>query len=113
MRKSELEAGNSSESEINTPWPYESIFELPARMSLVCVWLFVVFCLSIYSTGLVNMSEHKPNWHLLRKYEMEPEHLSEKNTAVPKETLTAVWIKSNLAGMGPRLLQGTTADTFI
>lgn len=35
---------------------------------------------------------------------MEPEHLSE-NTAVPKKTLTAAWIKSNPAGMGPRLAQ--------
>lgn len=42
---------------------------------------------------------------------MEPEHLSEKNTAVPKKTLTAEWIKSNLAGMGPRLLEGITAGT--
>lgn len=34
---------------------------------------------------------------------MEAEHLSEKDAAVPKKTLTAAWIKSNLAGMGPRV----------
>lgn len=80
-------------------------------MSLVCVWLFVVFCLNTSNTGLVNISERKSNWCLLSKYEMEPEHLSEKNSAVPKKTLTAAWIKPNLAGMGPKLLQGITAAT--
>lgn len=44
---------------------------------------------------------------------MEPEHLSEKNIAALKKTLTAAWIKSNLAGMGPRLLQGITETNFI
>lgn len=90
-----------------------SIFELPARTSLVGVWLFVVFCLNSYDPSLVNISEQRPSWHLLSKYEMEPEHLSEKNIAVLKKTLTAAWIKSNLAGMGPRLLQGITEATFI